>query len=886
MLLQQVQHPKSHANFVIAVVGHRGSGKSTVIKKGLRQFGLSKPQVLSEKVTSHSTVCIVDHEQRIIEVLEIDTSILLNGPKKRFSWPKFLPHIDAVILCYDASNLSSFRGMSELLENFAISNLSTVMLACKSEIQPKAVDPYYASELAGVYNVGLAECAVQSEEGKKRMRDCFSYLVKEVAKARAGRARSRPTGTTTSSEASSANSSRADGISALPPQRGSADSSTMPLQRARAGSVPPVRPSMTGPTTTTAGLVMSKDHDSQQSGGPDTLPRVPMSLTGSQSTNSVGSRNVSGSTVRSEPASTTGDSVAGEASDMAQDSIERAQFGLQSAKSVGGYVTLDKLWDKLFFAAVTGTEERFLLMFMVFYRGFVRPVELLRQMISRFDSLAQREQKDTLIRFSLLRLTAMLGDWMQDYPGDLSGSETWPLLCDFFDRLCRHPTTMHIALPLRPLLEDIKVAPDLDAAWSKDQDSSKPKSVAAEVPPVGLELRPEALPELPAKMSRDMNNSRDRSHSDASSVAVQSTASDKSDAPSIGNEVETPAKPGRTKSDPTVNESHQTSSAVSHGTGSASPAPSSPAAQLPSALPTPAPEPTNFETWTHEAQPTTLKEAQEQKLRLKAASTALAEMDDVAIASELTRLEWDLFIAIRPRDLLRHILSSREARPKDGTVARSIAFFNYVSHWVASMIVVQSKTKIRAKMLEKFTNIASILRHDNNYNTLQAVLAGLGNSAVHRLKTAQSMINKSVQKAYLSLLRLMGSDRSFAAYRLALENSDGRTIPYLGVHLQDILSMSDGNPSKRASDEMVHWRKFSLMDESVMAMVHCQQWTNPLPPPKPGVERHILNLPLFDEEGLYSRSLLVEPRGSHNTSSSLPGSRILSKYLNTNHAAS
>lgn len=49
-LLQQVQHPpKSHASFVIAVVGHRGTGKSTVIKKGLRQFGLSKPNVLSEK---------------------------------------------------------------------------------------------------------------------------------------------------------------------------------------------------------------------------------------------------------------------------------------------------------------------------------------------------------------------------------------------------------------------------------------------------------------------------------------------------------------------------------------------------------------------------------------------------------------------------------------------------------------------------------------------------------------------------------------------------------------------------------------------------------------------------------------------------------------------
>ncbi len=106
-------------------------------QEGSSPIGLSKPHVLSEKVTSHSTVCVVDQEQRTIEVLEIDASVLLNGPSKRFSWPKFLPHIDAVILCYDASEIASFRGMSELLENFAVANLSTVMLACKSEVHPK-----------------------------------------------------------------------------------------------------------------------------------------------------------------------------------------------------------------------------------------------------------------------------------------------------------------------------------------------------------------------------------------------------------------------------------------------------------------------------------------------------------------------------------------------------------------------------------------------------------------------------------------------------------------------------------------------------------------------------------------------------------------------------
>ncbi|CAO1627509.1 unnamed protein product [Parajaminaea phylloscopi] len=870
VLLQQVQHPKSHANFVIAVVGHLGAGKSTVIKKGLRQFGLSKPQVLSERVTSHSTVCIVDHEQRIIEVLEIDTSVLLNGPSKRFCWPKFLPPIDAVILCYDASNLSSFRSMSELLENFAIGNLSTVMLACKSELVPKVVDPYYASEMAGVYNVGLAECSAQSEEGRKRMRDCFSYLVKEVAKARATRGKARDRSTSTS-EASSAGprqdaapSSSASSISSRLPSQGSTTASN---QRERSNSAVS---GFSGSSGRDVGIGSRPERPGPQRGG---VAEVPLGVS------AAGARNVSGSSTRTDPSSTLAESSVGDdGNDAAQDSIARAQLGLQSAKSVGGYVTLDKLWDKLFFAAVTGTEERFLLMFMVFYRGFVRPIELLRQLISRFESLAQREQKDSLIRYSLLRLTGMLGDWMEDYPGDLSGPEIHPIVSSFFERLSAHPTTSHLAVRLRPAFLRIKDSPDLDAAWSKDQDSSKPKSVAADVPPVRPPISPLTPPHMPTEMTRQNNGSRDRSHSDASSVAPQSTGSEPVELRSLGLDVEAHATRGRSASDLTTGSLPATMGDVSNS--------SSEVAAQPVVSTHQSEEPAPFEYWSPGGQPTTTKGLHIQKLRLRAASSALVEIDANIIAAELTRLEWDLFIAIKPRDLLRHILSSREARPKDGPVAKSIAFFNYVSYWVGSMIVVQGKTKLRAKMLEKFMTVAGILRHDNNYNTLQAVLAGLGNSAVHRLKTAHALNHgKPVIKSYQSLLRLMGSDRSFAAYRLALENSETRTIPYLGVHLQDILSMSDGNPSKRATDEMVHWRKFSLMDEAVMALVHCQQRPGDLSlPVNKDVERHIMGLPLFDEETLYTRSLSVEPRGSHGPASSLPGSRILSKYLHTTPA--
>lgn len=881
-LLQQVQQPlRSHATFVIAVVGHRGAGKSSVIRKGLRQYGLTKPQVLSEKIVSHTTICFIDQETETIEVLEVDTSVLLSGTAKRFTWPKFLPPVDAVILCYDASRISSFRGMSELLENFSVQGTSTVMLACKSDISPKEVDPYYASEMAGIYNVGLAECSDRSDEGKKRMKDCFAYLVKEVVRIHPSRARKGSIGpnaaVSPSSLSSAALASEDDADRRSTPSeptatplartasRSSQASHTTPADgRARAGSSGSLVSSGGWDQSSVSNSNSSSGFDQSQQSEPDTASghlKHHHSHAPYQHGPSVSS-GVAGETILSEGNSFIGDDSENDAAAV-QESITKAKLGLQSAKSVGGYVTIEELWNKLFFAAVSRNDSAFVQMFMVFYRGFVRPIELLKQMIGRFNILAEAERSDgAMTRFSLIRLAAMLSDWMQDYPGDLSGSETYPVLCDFIESLCFHPATMHVAAQIAPLIDKVATAPDLDAAWSKDQDSSRPKSVAADVPPVRPNLTPDASQAASPEVSTHHADSRARSHSDASSSGIFSVSSVQSDPASLVSAHKivrtTSGTEARARSGSDVTSSSGEAGSRGHQQ------PSSGAVSA-SSIP---------ETSSHEgASIAGPLDPHQQKVALRNVSNQLGVLDDAAIAGELTHLEWQLFLAIRPRDLLRHILVPREVRGRGGPVAGCIAHFNYISFWVCSMILVQSKTKQRARMVEKFMSIAAILRHDNNYNTLQAVLAGLGNAAVHRLRMTRELVaSKPVHKMYQSLTRLMGSDRSFAAYRLALENSDGRTIPYLGVHLQDILSISDGNPSKRASDDMVHWRKFSLMDEAVRAIVRCQDWSQRTKG-RASISKLIMDLPVMDDDVLYNRSLQVEPRASQGSASSA-GSKI------------
>ncbi|KAK3062755.1 hypothetical protein LTR53_019213, partial [Teratosphaeriaceae sp. CCFEE 6253] len=155
------------------------------------------------------------------------------------------------------------------------------------------------------------------------------------------------------------------------------------------------------------------------------------------------------------------------------------------------------------------------------------------------------------------------------------------------------------------------------------------------------------------------------------------------------------------------------------------------------------------------------------------------DQSEFAIARELTRMDWILISAIRPRDLVRNVASNAEKARYKGlvNVRRMIEHFDQVAMWVSNYILLRDKPKHRALMLEKFMRIARKLREINNYNSLGAIIAGIKSSAVGRLQATRDLLPPEVGKDWLKLEILMSSSRSHAAYRLAWENTNGERIP-------------------------------------------------------------------------------------------------------------
>ncbi|KAG0207232.1 hypothetical protein BGX28_001502 [Mortierella sp. GBA30] len=163
-----------------------------------------------------------------------------------------------------------------------------------------------------------------------------------------------------------------------------------------------------------------------------------------------------------------------------------------------------------------------------------------------------------------------------------------------------------------------------------------------------------------------------------------------------------------------------------------------------------------------------------------------------------------------------------------------------------------------------------ILRDMGNFNTTMAIIGAMNTSSIHRLvHTRELLQGKEIWNTFNELEHLMASERSFFEYRSALKAQKLPCIPYLGVHLGDLLSISEGNRDFR-QDGTIHWQKFCLLTEVISTVMHFQSEPYRIQP-DPYISRVITDTHVLDDEDLYTKSIGAEP-------GKLQHSRSLSKF--------
>lgn len=712
-------------------------------------------------------------------------------------WPKIdeavdeLP-IDGVLCLYDVGDQESLEGLPELIAALDATATATCLVSNKVEIPlcDYAVPYDLPDRVRAKFSIVTGESAYTSPDSSKR---CLLKLLKEVLIVRDGQTQSLANGSTiypprisskTSSTTSLASQRAGHGASMHAQSKDNLSAHPEPVMEFTSELEIDTRrdsksASKSLSRSTSEADIVSKSKPSTIRGPqtPDssgrraqtaarTQPNVP--ATPESMTNVNTSRRDSSATVEStrrtfldmDDESIYGD-VTGSGDELADPA---AKLSINDDTSEGS--TFDELIDRLLAVLTTRSDQKFPAAFLCLYRTFATPMQLLKSIIER---LVKTESSD-MVAFSksteVLRYLSIIGQWSTHYPGDFADPKVRDMALAFMTTIAENKAYVGAARHIISNLQTVVVDEDEDWAYIEPSPGGRKRS----------------------------NTSPSKPSIKPSRAGQRDVASDSDD-----DGLPTPSSPrysATTSSASSLAKSSLVSSQTSDSLLLLETARSQ--ARKLRAVPH---NPINKEIW--------------HKLML---------IPNEELATELTRAHWTMYSAIRPRDFVRSVVVPQNQRVKAGSIDYIGMLTKHVNHlvlFVTAMLLVRDKPKHRAKMLEKFMDLAWKVRNMNNYLALGAIVAALSSEAIVRLSQTQELISAEQHKSFLRLKILMGHHRSHAAYRMAWENSSGERIPFPPRIQEDLTKAALGNAT--FIGKKIKWTKFEVMGETVVSIQRSQE---------------------------------------------------------------
>ncbi|KAM4600896.1 ral guanine nucleotide dissociation stimulator-like 2 isoform 2-T2 [Polymixia lowei] len=232
-------------------------------------------------------------------------------------------------------------------------------------------------------------------------------------------------------------------------------------------------------------------------------------------------------------------------------------------------------------------------------------------------------------------------------------------------------------------------------------------------------------------------------------------------------------------------------------------------------------------------------------------STNILGFTAALIAEQLTKIETELFVRLVPYHCLGSLWSQRDKKGHEGvcwSVRATVRQFNKLANAVLASCLcpTELRSQQRARLLEKWINVAEECRARKNFSSLYAIVSALQSNPIHRLRrTWQETDRESVRK-YEELSDIFSEKDNYSQSRELLKgegtskfsNHDSRqnnrrlsgssamgTVPYLGIFLTD-LTMLDTAVKDRLENGYINFdkrrREFEVLAQIRLLQSSCK----------------------------------------------------------------
>ncbi|XP_023310109.1 rap guanine nucleotide exchange factor 6 isoform X3 [Anoplophora glabripennis] len=193
------------------------------------------------------------------------------------------------------------------------------------------------------------------------------------------------------------------------------------------------------------------------------------------------------------------------------------------------------------------------------------------------------------------------------------------------------------------------------------------------------------------------------------------------------------------------------------------------------------------------------------------------QLNAVEVAIQLTLQDFSIFRQIEPTEYIDDLF---EIKSKYGTpmLEQFASLVNKEMFWVVSEVCSEHNPVRRMKIIKQFIKVARQCKECKNFNSMFAIISGLGHGAVSRLRQSWDKLPGKYQRVFSELQQLMDPSRNMSKYRqlISAEQTQPPIIPFYPVVKKDLTFIHLGNDSQ--VEGLVNFEKLRMIAKEVRSL--------------------------------------------------------------------